>query len=137
MFNTAIKKISDTSDIIDHILEEYGTNMGVKALSLVSMEGLVFGTYHTSDLEEVILNNTAFLLQTLEFFYNSKGFRLENIIRHDLPMNSLSMRGEKLFEYSEQHTPVYLWLLSQHIEISEEKLEAAKKELLPLVRSFV
>ena len=101
MSSVALKKISDTSEIIEHILEEFSHQVEAKASSLVSMDGLIFGNYTNTDTDEMLVNNTALLLQTLSNFYNSIGLIREKSIKLELPLNGFTIRGEKLFEYSE------------------------------------
>jgi len=137
MFSVALKKVSDTSEIIEHILEEFTHQVEAKASSLVSMDGLIFGSYTSSDTDEMLVNNTALLLQTLSNFYNSIGLIRERSIRLDLPLNGSTIRGEKLFEYSELQIPVYLWMLSQNPELLEDKIDYFKDQLLPLINLFL
>jgi len=137
MFSIALKKVSDTSEIIENILEEFTHQVDAKASSLVSMDGLIFGSYTGSDTDEMLVNNTALLLQTLSNFYNSIGLIREKSIRLDLPLNGFTIRGEKLFEYSELQIPVYLWMLSQNPELLEGKIEYFKEQLLPLINLFL
>ncbi len=137
MFSTALMKVSDTSEIIENILEEFTHQVEAKASSLVSMDGLIFGSYTGSDTDEMLVNNTALLLQTLSNFYNSIGLIREKSIRLDLPLNGFTIRGEKLFEYSELQIPVYLWMLSQNPELLEGKIEYFKEQLLPLINLFL
>ena len=137
MFSIALKKVSDTSEIIEHILEEFTHQVEAKASSLVSMDGLIFGSYTSSDTDEMLVNNTALLLQTLSNFYNSIGLIRERSIRLDLPLNGFTIRGEKLFEYSELQIPVYLWMLSQNPELLEGKIDYFKEQLLPLINLFL
>ncbi|MFX0021619.1 MAG: ADP-ribosylation factor-like protein [Candidatus Hermodarchaeota archaeon] len=137
MFSVALKKVSDTSEIIEHILEEFTHQVEAKASSLVSMDGLIFGSYTGSDTDEMLVNNTALLLQTLSNFYNSIGLIREKSIKLELPLNGFTIRGEKLFEYSELQIPVYLWMLSQNPELLEGKLDYFKEQLLPLINLFL
>lgn len=137
MFSIALKKVSETSEIIEHILEEFTHQVEAKASSLVSMDGLIFGSYTRSDTDEMLVNNTALLLQTLSNFYNSIGLIREKSIRLDLPLNGSTIRGEKLFEYSELQIPVYLWMLSQNPELLESKIDYFKEQLLPLINFFL
>ena len=137
MFSIALKKVSETSEIIENILEEFTHQVEAKASSLVSMDGLIFGSYSGSDTDEMLVNNTALLLQTLSTFYNSIGLIRERSLRLDLPLNGFTMRGEKLFEYSELQIPVYLWMLSQNPNMLEGKLDYFKEQLLPLINLFL
>ncbi|MCK4371082.1 MAG: hypothetical protein KAW03_08440 [Candidatus Lokiarchaeota archaeon] len=137
MFSIALKKVSDTSEIIENILEEFTHQVEAKASSLVSMDGLIFGTYTGSDTDEMLVNNTALLLQTLSNFYNSIGLIREKSIRLDLPLNGFTIRGEKLFEYSELQIPVYLWMLSENPELLESKINYFREQLLPLINLFL
>ncbi|MFX1568532.1 MAG: ADP-ribosylation factor-like protein [Promethearchaeota archaeon] len=137
MFSIALKKVSETSEIIENILEEFTHQVEAKASSLVSMDGLIFGSYSGSDTDEMLVNNTALLLQTLSTFYNSIGLIRERSLRLDLPLNGFTMRGEKLFEYSELQIPVYLWMLSQNPDMLEGKLDYFKDQLLPLINLFL
>ncbi len=137
MFSVALKKVSDTSEIIEHILEEFTHQVDAKASSLVSMDGLIFGSYTGSDTDEMLVNNTALLLQTLSNFYNSIGLIREKSIKLELPLNGFTIRGEKLFEYSELQIPVYLWMLSQNPELLEGKIDYFKEQLLPLINLFL
>jgi GTPase SAR1 family protein len=137
MFSIALKKVSDTSEIIEHILEEFTYQVEAKASSLVSMDGLIFGSYTGTDTDEMLVNNTALLLQTLSNFYNSIGLIREKSIKLELPLNGFTIRGEKLFEYSELQIPVYLWMLSQNPELLEGKIDYFKEQLLPLINLFL
>ncbi|MFW9829431.1 MAG: ADP-ribosylation factor-like protein [Candidatus Thorarchaeota archaeon] len=137
MFSVALKKVSDTSEIIEHILEEFTNQVEAKASSLVSMDGLIFGSYTKSDTDEMLVNNTALLLQTLSTFYNSIGLIREKSIKLELPLNGFTITGEKLFEYSELQIPVYLWMISQSPELLEGKLDYFKEQLLPLINLFL
>jgi GTPase SAR1 family protein len=137
MFSEALKKVSDTSEIIENILEEFTHQVEAKASSLVSMDGLIFGSYTGSDTDEMLVNNTALLLQTLSNFYNSIGLIREKSIKLELPLNGFTIRGEKLFEYSELQIPVYLWMLSQNPELLEDKIEYFREQLLPLINLFL
>ncbi|MFX1386973.1 MAG: ADP-ribosylation factor-like protein [Promethearchaeota archaeon] len=137
MFSIALKKVSDTSEIIEHILEEFTHQVEAKASSLVSMDGLIFGSYTGSDTDEMLVNNTALMLQTLSNFYNSIGLIRERSIRLDLPLNGFTIRGEKLFDYSELQIPVYLWMLSQNPDLLEGKINYFKEQLLPLINLFL
>ncbi len=137
MFSIALKKVSETSEIIENILEEFTHQVEAKASSLVSMDGLIFGSYTGSDTDEMLVNNTALLLQTLSNFYNSIGLIREKSIKLDLPLNRFTIRGEKLFEYSELQIPVYLWMLSQNPELLEGKIDYFKEQLLPLINLFL
>ena len=137
MFSIALKKVSDTSEIIENILEDFCSQVDAKASSLVSMDGLIFGSYTSTDTDEMLVNNTALLLQTLSNFYNSIGLIREKSIRLDLPLNGFTIRGEKLFEYSDLQIPVYLWALSEEPEKLEGKLDYFKEQLLPLINLFL
>ncbi|MHA1912754.1 MAG: ADP-ribosylation factor-like protein [Promethearchaeota archaeon] len=137
MFSIALKKVSDTSEIIENILEEFTEQVDAKAASLVSMEGLIFGSYTDTDTDEMLVNNTALLLQTLSNFYNSIGLVREKSIRLDLPLNGFTVRGEKLFEYSDLQIPVYLWGLVADAKKLEDRLDYFKQQLLPLINLFL
>ncbi|MFW9818845.1 MAG: ADP-ribosylation factor-like protein [Candidatus Thorarchaeota archaeon] len=137
LFSVALKKVSDTSEIIEHILEEFTQQVEAKASSLVSMDGLIFGNYTGSDTDEMLVNNTALLLQTLSNFYNSIGLIREKSIKLELPLNGFTITGEKLFEYSELQIPVYIWILSQNPELLEGRLDYFKEQLLPLINLFL
>jgi GTPase SAR1 family protein len=137
MFSIALKKVSDTSEVIENILEDFTHQVQGKASSLVSMDGLIFGSYTETSTDEMIVNNTALLLQTLSNFYNSIGLVREKSILLDLPLNGFSIRGEKLFEYSDLQIPVYLWLLSENPELFHQKLDYFTQQLLPLINLFL
>ncbi|MHA2036064.1 MAG: ADP-ribosylation factor-like protein [Promethearchaeota archaeon] len=137
MFSIALKKVSDTSEIIENILEDFSQQVEGKAASLVSMDGLIFGSYTNTDTDEMLVNNTALLLQTLSNFYNSIGLIREKSISLELPLNGFTIRGEKLFEYSDLHIPVYLWGLVENPEKLEGKLGYFKEQLLPLINLFL
>ncbi len=137
MFSSGVKRISDTSDIIENILQEYGNNINAKALSLISIEGLVFGSYFTEKHYEEILINTGLILLALENFYESKGLTPEKRLRQELSSNKIAIRGERLFAYGASKSPVYLWLLSDQTEMLDDVLEYLENELMPLVKLFV
>ncbi|MFX1480635.1 MAG: ADP-ribosylation factor-like protein [Promethearchaeota archaeon] len=137
MFSTALMKVSDTSEIIENILEDFINQVDAKAASLVSMDGLIFGSYTDSDTDEMLVNNTALVLQTLSNFYNTIGLVREKSIKLELPLNGFTVRGEKLFEYSDLQIPVYLWALVEDSEKLESRLDYFKEQLLPLINLFL
>jgi len=137
MFSIALKKVSETSEIIENILEDFTSQVEGKASSLVSMDGLIFGSYTKTSTDEMLVNNTALLLQTLSNFYSSIGLIREKSISLDLPLNGFTIRGEKLFEYSDLHIPVYLWLVSENPELLQSKIDYFRTQLLPLINLFL
>ncbi|MHA1670043.1 MAG: ADP-ribosylation factor-like protein [Promethearchaeota archaeon] len=137
MFSEALKKVSETSEIIENILEDFTCSIRGKATSLISMDGLIFGTYTSNNVDEALLNNTALLLQTLSNFQHSLGLIRESIITLEFPLNGFTIRGEKLFEYSELNIPVYLWFLSENPQLLYDKIGYFKQELLPLINLFI
>ncbi len=137
MFSEALKLVSETSEIIENILEDFTTTIEGKATSLISMDGLIFGSYTSSDIDEALLNNTALIMQTLSNFHNSIGLTREPSMTLDFPLNGFAIRGEKLFEYSELKIPVYLWLLSDNVDLIYEKIGFFKMQLLPLINLFL
>jgi len=137
MFSTALMKVSETSEIVENILEDFAVHIEGRALSLISMDGLIFGSYTRNKTDENLVNNSALLLQTLSNFHSSMGLMREKQIVLELPLNGFTIRGEKLFEYSELLIPVYLWLLSEKPELLEEKLDFFKEQLLPLINLFI
>lgn len=137
MFSKALKLVSETSEIIENILEDFTNTIEGKATSLISMDGLIFGSYTSSDVDEALLNNTALIMQTLSNFHNSIGLTREPSITLDFPLNGFAIRGEKLFEYSELKIPVYLWLLSNNVDLIYEKIDYFKQQLLPLINLFL
>ncbi|MFX1447144.1 MAG: ADP-ribosylation factor-like protein [Promethearchaeota archaeon] len=137
MFSEALKLVSETSEVIENILEDFTNTIEGKAASLISMDGLIFGSYTSSDIDEALLNNTALILQTLSNFHNSIGLTREPSITLDFPLNGFAIRGEKLFEYSELKIPVYLWLLSDNVDLIYEKIDYFKQQLLPLINLFL
>lgn len=137
MFSIALKKVSETSEIIENILEDFTSQVEGKASSLVSMDGLIFGSYTKTSTDEMLVNNTALLLQTLSNFYNSIGLIREKSISLDLPLNGFTIRGEKLFEYSDLQIPVYLWLVSENPELLRGKIDYFRTQLLPLINLFL
>jgi hypothetical protein len=42
-----------------------------------------------------------------------------------------------LFEYSDLHIPVYLWLLSENPDLLYEKIDYFREQLLPLINMFL
>ena len=137
MFSAALMKVSETSEIVEHILEDFCTQITGRAISIISMDGLIFGSYTKNTTDESLVNNTALLLQTLSNFHHSIGLIRERTIVLELPLNGIAMRGEKLFEYSDLQIPVYLWLLSEKPELLDEKLDFFREQLLPLINMFV
>ncbi|MBD3253957.1 MAG: hypothetical protein GF383_02640 [Candidatus Lokiarchaeota archaeon] len=136
-FSKALISVSDTSEIVEHILEDFTEQIQGRALSLISMDGLIFGCYTRNENDESLINNTALLLQTLSNFHNSIGLLREKSIILELPTNEITIRGEKLFEYSDLQIPVYLWLLSDKPEKLDEKLGYFRDQLIPLINMFI
>ncbi|MFX1385368.1 MAG: ADP-ribosylation factor-like protein, partial [Promethearchaeota archaeon] len=137
MFSNALMKVSETSEIIENILEDFATQIEARALSIISMDGLIFGSHFRSKSDEILVNNSALLLQALSNFHNSLGLLREKSLSLQLPLNAITIRGEKLFEYSELEIPVYLWLLSEKPEKLEEKIDFFREQLLPLINLFI
>ena len=137
MFSEALKLVSETSEIIENILEDFTNKIEGKATSLISMDGLIFGNYTSSDIDEALLNNTALIMQTLSNFHNSIGLTREPSMTLDFPLNGFTIRGEKLFEYSELKIPVYLWLLSDNVDLLYKKIDYFKQQILPLINLFL
>jgi len=137
MFSVALKKVSESSEIIENILEDFTTNIEGKATSLISMDGLIFGSYTDSDVDEALINNTALIMQTLSNFHNSIGLVRETSIKLDFPLNGFTILGEKLFNYSELNIPVYLWFLTEDPKLIYEKIDYFKGQLLPLINLFL
>jgi len=137
MFSEALKKVSDTSEIIENILEDFSHTIEAKSASLISMDGLIFGNFNDSDTDEALLNNTALIMQTLSNFHNSIGLLRETSMTLDFPMNGFTIQGEKLFNYSELQIPVYLWILSENPEMMYEKLDYFREQILPLINMFL
>ncbi len=137
MFSEALKKVSDTSEIIENILEDFSHTIEAKSASLISMDGLIFGNFNDSDIDEALLNNTALIMQTLSNFHNSIGLIRETSMTLNFPMNGFTIQGEKLFNYSELQIPVYLWILSENPEMMYEKLDYFREQVLPLINMFL
>jgi GTPase SAR1 family protein len=137
MFSNALMKVSDTSEIVENILEDFATQISGRAISIISMDGLIFGSYTKNETDESLINNTALLLQTLSNFHHSLGLLRERQMLLELPLNGFSIRGEKLFEYSDLQIPVYLWLVSDKPESLDEKLDYFREQLLPLINMFI
>ena len=137
MFSEALKLVSETSEIIENILEDFTQTIEGKASSLISMDGLIFGSFTSSDIDEALLNNTALIMQTLSNFHSSIGLTREPSITLDFPLNGFAIRGEKLFEYSELKIPVFLWILSDNFDLLREKIDYFKQQLLPLINLFL
>ena len=137
MFSEALKLVSGTTEIIENIIEDFTNTIEGKAASLISMDGLIFGSFTSSDVDEALLNNTALIMQTLSNFHSSIGLTREPSITLDFPLNGFAIRGEKLFEYSELNIPVYLWLLSNNFDLLPEKIDYFKQQLLPLINLFL
>ncbi len=137
MFSVALMKISETSEIIDKILAQFNDSVKGKAISVISMDGLIFGSYSDNDTDEMLVNNTALLMQTLMNFHTSIGLIREKSIILNYPLNNFSIRGEKLFEYGERKIPVYLWLLSEDITNLDEHLGYFTTEVMPLINLFI
>ena len=137
MFSAALMQVSDTSEIVGHILEDFATQIDGRAISIISMDGLIFGSYTKSKNDEDLINNTALILLTLSNFHHSIGLIRERTMVLELPLNGFSIRGEKLFEYSDLQIPVYLWLLSEKPEKLDEKLDYFRDQLLPLINMFI
>jgi len=137
MFSEALKKVSETSEIIENILEDFTHTIEGKAASLISMDGLIFGNFTDSETDTALLNNTALIMQTLSNFHSSIGLIREPSMTLNFPLNGFTIQGEKLFEYSELNIPVYLWILSENVELLYEKIDYFKQQLLPLINLFL
>jgi hypothetical protein len=137
MFSEALKKVSETSEIVENILEDFIHIIEAKAASLISMDGLIFGSFTMSDIDEALINNTALIMQTLSNFHNSIGLIRETTMSLNFPLNGFTIIGEKLFEYSDLEIPVYLWLLSENPDMLYDKIDYFREQLLPLINMFI
>lgn len=137
MFSVALKKISDTSEIIEKILSRFLDSIDGRAITIISTDGLIFGSFAERETDETIINHTSLLMQTLIKFHSNMGLIRENSLVVEYPLNNFAIRGEKLFEYSEDKIPVYLWLLSEDITRLTEKLSYFTTEIMPLINLFV
>ncbi|MHA1763855.1 MAG: hypothetical protein ACTSYC_08900, partial [Promethearchaeota archaeon] len=137
MFSLALKKISETSEIIEHILLDFTLSVQGKGACLISLDGLIFGSYTKDKADEKLLHNTALLLQTLTNFHKTLGLKPELVLSLDFPKNGFMIRGEKLFEYSELEIPVFLWTLSDQPKFIIEKIRYFREQLLPLINLFL
>ncbi len=137
MFSEALFKISETSEIIEHILKDFLIQTDSEAISLISMDGLIFGSHTKSESDEMLINNTALLLQTLLNFHSSIGLTREDSLKIQFFLNNFYIVGEKMFNYSELHIPVYLWILTAYPNKIEQKLEYFKEQLMPLINFFI
>jgi len=138
MFSIGLKKISETSEIIENILEDFNRQIESRALSIISTDGLIFGNFSKNTTDEMMVNNTALLLQTLTNFHLSIGLNRESSLKIQFPANGLVIRGEKLFVYSELEIPVYLWILSEKIDKPiDDKINFFKEQLIPLINLFI
>ncbi|MFO8017321.1 MAG: ADP-ribosylation factor-like protein [Promethearchaeia archaeon] len=138
MFSKALSYISETSEIIEGILREFSEKINAGGVSLVSLDGLIFGNYCEEKKDEHLLNNTALLLQTLSNFHKSTGLKIESTINLKLSKNNLEFLGKKLFNYSESNIPIYLWiLLSKEPTDLKPALKYFEKQLSPLINFFL
>ena len=137
MFSLALKKVSETSEIIENILEDFASQIDARAISLISMDGLIFGSYVRNETDEMLVNNTALLLQTLSNFHCSIGLQRENTISLDFPINNFTIRGEQLYKYSDLEIPVYLWLLAEEVSKLDTKIDFFRDQLVPLINLFL
>ena len=137
MFSRAFIKVSDTSEIIEHILHDFSETINAHAISVISMEGLVFATFSLDKKDGDLLNNIALLQQTLQNFLKTQNLSIEHKIILDLPENNLTIQGELLFEYSSLRIPVYVWFLSEKKPLLEGTLDYLRKELNPLIKLFI
>ncbi|MHA1804496.1 MAG: ADP-ribosylation factor-like protein [Promethearchaeota archaeon] len=137
MFSIALKKISETSEIIEHILLDFSLSVQGRGACLISLDGLIFGSYTKDKVDEKLLHNTALLLQTLTNFHKTIGLKQEHVLSLEFHRNGFTIRGEKLFEYSELEIPVFLWTLSEQPELVIEKIKYFRDQLLPLINLFL
>ena len=137
MFSVALMKVSETSEIIDKILAQFNVTINGRAISIISMDGLIFGSYSENDTDEMLINNTALLMQTLMNFHTSIGLIRENSILLNYSQNDFSIRGEKLFDYGERKIPVYLWVLAKDVAGLVEHLKYFSTEVMPLINLFI
>ncbi len=137
MFSKAFTKISETTEIIEHILHDFRETIQARAISVISMEGLVFASVSLDKDDEERLNNIALLLQTLQNFLKTQKLKIEHTITQDLPENNLTIQGEMLFDYSPLKIPVYVWLLSDKKLAMEGTLDFLRTELNPLIKLFI
>ncbi|TXT62290.1 MAG: Small GTP-binding domain protein, Arf-/Gtr1/RagA G protein domain signature [Promethearchaeota archaeon] len=137
MLSEALKEISDTSKIIDNIMEELIVKIKARAASLISLEGLIFGGFQHEKKDGELLNNTALQFHTMSNFHTSMDLVREREIVLEMPLNEFIFKGEILFEYSEHGIPVYLWILTENPALVADHVATFKQQLSPLIHLFL
>jgi len=137
MLSEALKEISDTSKIIDNIMEELVFKIKARAASIISLDGLIFGEFNQKEKDDDLLSNTALIFHTMSNFHNSMGLVREKDITLELPLNDLTIQGNMLFEYSEYGIPVYMWILTENPTLIADHVEKFNMQLVPLIHMFL
>jgi GTPase SAR1 family protein len=137
MLSEALKEISDTSKIIDNIMEELVLKIKARAASIISLDGLIFGGFNQKEKDDDLLNNTALIFHNMSNFHNSMGLTREKSITLQLPINDLTIQGNMLFEYSLHSIPVYMWILTENPILIADHIEKFNQQLVPLIHMFL
>ncbi len=139
MFGKGLKKISETTNIIENMLNKFTIDLKAKSSMILSKQGMIFGEFNNSTQERNILKNSALSIQSLCNFYDSIDMEQEQTLTFNLIVNKLIIKREILFTYSILKIPVYLWILlgKDYSDNFKEKLIHFKKQILPLIHSFL
>lgn len=132
LFSLAIQKMSATNFLLEHIVSDYCSAIGAKAIALMTTNNFVVSTYSSESTLESIVTQTGLLLQALLGFYQKSGFKKESTFRLVLEDNKTCIAASRLFPYNEDE--LFIWAIFDGNETSAKfpELDKFKNEVRPL-----
>lgn len=131
-FSLAVQKMSATNFLLEHIMKDFLTEVGAKAIALMTSSNFIVGSYSQTEEFRTIVTQTGLLLQALIGFYQKTGFKEDKSYELKLHDNDLTILAQELYPYN--HDKLSLWMVFEGTAPEElAGLEAFKKELKPIL----
>jgi small GTP-binding protein len=131
VFSLAMKRLS----VSNVVIEDYLGTIEARAAALVSLDGLVYGSFST-DGEEEMLMNTAAYMNTLYLFFKNNGIHHDgqyHLSYQDTGVHFLALR---VYE-GRLGNDVFLWVLTDNPDQFEALVPSLKAALSPLIEIFL
>lgn len=134
-FSLAVQKMSATNFLLEHIMKDFVTDVGAKAIALMTDSNFIVGSYSESEEYKTIVTQTGLLLQALTGFYQKTGFKEDKSYELNLHDNDITIYSKQLYPYKEDK--LSLWLVFEGEPPQElEGLEIFKSELKPILEIY-
>lgn len=135
LFSLALKRISTSNAVIEELLHQFIDEVEAQACCLISVGGLVYGSFGKTKQEEEMLNNSASYLQNLYLFHLSQGLKNEETYSMQYKANNLNFIAEFITEA--ESGAVFLWVLTKNLEKETRSITKFKDDLIPLIKIFL